>query len=56
VYQGTKEAEALGQVVLANQFVTGLLPEIKSKVAGSEGNFDHLLTKAKAKIHDLGSV
>jgi len=43
-------------VVLANQFVAELLPEIKSKVVG---DFDHLLTKIKfeeAKLHDLGSV
>ena len=32
VYQGTREAEALGQAVLVNQFVVGLLPEIKSKL------------------------
>jgi len=29
VYQGTKKAHALGQTVLANQFVAGLLLEIR---------------------------
>jgi len=40
-------------VVWANQFVTGLLPEIKFKVFGSEGDFDHLLTRLNLS---LGSV
>jgi len=39
VYQGAREAETLGQTVLVNQFVIGLLPEIKSKILGCEGNF-----------------
>jgi len=57
VYQGTKEADTLGQTVLVNQFVAGLLPEIKSKIVGCEGDFNQLLTKARfeeAKLHDLG--
>ena len=36
VQQGTREAEALGQTILTNQFVVGLLPDIKSKIVGSE--------------------
>ena len=32
--QGTLEAEKLGQLVLVNQFVTGLLGDIKAKVVG----------------------
>ncbi|XP_065888471.1 uncharacterized protein [Dysidea avara] len=59
VYQGTREAEALGQTVLVNQFVVGLLPEIKSKIVGCEGKFDQLLTKARfeeAKLRDLDSA
>ena len=58
VQQGTKEAEALAQTVLVNQFVAGLLPEIKSKLVGTEGNFSQLLAKARfkeAKLHHLGS-
>ena len=38
--QGTLEAEKLGQLVLVNQFVTGLLGDIKAKVVGIEGSFD----------------
>ena len=59
VYQGTREAEALGQTALVNQFVVGLLPGIKSKIVGCEGNFDQLLTKARfeeAKLRDLDSA
>ena len=56
VQQGTRDAEEMGQLVLANQFLAGLLPELKSKVAGSEGNFEQLLTKARfeeAKLREL---
>ena len=56
--QGTKEAEPLAQTVLVNQFVAGLLPEIKSKLVGTEGNFSQLLAKTRfeeAKLHHLGS-
>ena len=56
VQQGTREAEEMGQLVLANQFVAGLLPELKTKVAGSEGKLEQLLTKARfeeAKLREL---
>ena len=46
----------MGQTVLANQFAAGLLPELKAKVAGSEGDLEKLLTKARfeeAKLWDL---
>ena len=46
----------MGQLVLANQFVAGLLPELKAKVAGSEGKLEQLLTKARfeeAKLREL---
>ena len=49
----------MGQSVLANQFVSGLILELKSKVAGTEGNLDQLLTKARfeeAKLHDLAGT
>ena len=42
---------------MCNQFVTGLLPDIKIKVAGTEGSFETLLTKARfeeTKFRDLG--
>ena len=38
--RGGSEAEAMGQSVLANQFVSGLQPELKSKVVGFEGSFE----------------
>lgn len=34
--QGTGEAQAMGQSVLAYQFVSGLRTKIKAKVAGTE--------------------
>ena len=54
--QGSKEAEEVGKTVLANQFVVGLAPELKRKVAGTEGNFEQLLTKARfeeAKLREI---
>ena len=33
----------MGQSVLSNQFVSGLKPELKTKVARMEGNFEQLL-------------
>ena len=43
----SKEAEAMGRSVLACQFVAGLLPHLKSKLAGSDSKFEELLTKAR---------
>ena len=40
VQQGTREVEALDQTILTNQFVVGLIPDIKAKIVGSEGNFN----------------
>lgn len=40
--QADQEAEEMGQKVLAYQFVSGLLPELKVKVAGTEGTIDQL--------------
>ena len=56
--QGTQEAEKLGQMVLTNQFVTGLCEDIKIKVIGIEGSFDQVLTRARfeeAKLGDLSN-
>ena len=36
-------AEAMSQSVFANQFVSGLQPELKSKIVGTEGNLEQLL-------------
>ena len=55
--RGSEEMEQMGQTVLCSQFV--LLPEIKSKVAGVEGDLERLLTKARfeeAKIRELAGA
>ena len=54
--RGSHETEQMGQTILSSQFVAGLLPDIKSKVAGVEGNLEELLTKARfeeAKLREL---
>ena len=54
--QGSREAEEMGQSVLTYQFAAGLLAELKPRVAGTEGTFEQLLTKAwfeKAELRDL---
>ena len=56
VQQGSQEAEEIGRCVLSNQFVSGLRPELKTKVAGIEGDFEQLLVKARfeeAKRRDI---
>ena len=56
--KGGTEAEAMGQIVLANQFVSGLRSELKSKVVGFEGNLEQLLVRARfeeAKLRELSS-
>ena len=45
--QGTTVLEDISKSILCNQFVAGLLPDIKIKVAGTEGSFETLLTKAR---------
>ena len=48
----------MGRAVLASQFVSGLWPDIKAKITGTEGSMNALLTKARfeeAKIHYLAS-
>ena len=57
--RGAHEAEAIAQTVLTNQFVAGLRSNIKAKVAGTEGTFGELLTKARfeeAKVRELRST
>ena len=49
----------MGKSVLAYQFVSGLLPELKAKVAGTDGDFEHQLTKAQfeeAKVRELAAA
>ena len=54
--QGTRETEEMGRAILSSQFVTGLQSDIKRNLAGTDGAFDQLLTKARfeeAKLRDL---
>ena len=56
VQQGGEIAESMGKTVLVSQFVAGLLPVLKTKVAGVDGKFDEILVKARfeeAKLRDL---
>ena len=49
-------AETMAQSVLSYQFVDGLVPEIKVKLAGCEGTFEELLSKARfqeARLRDV---
>ena len=53
------EAEKVGQMVLANQFISGLRPELQAKVVGMEGTMDVLVLKARfeeAKARELAEV
>ena len=48
----------MGRSVLAYQLTAGLLPHLKAKIAGQEGTFEELLTKAQfeeAKYRDIAS-
>ena len=57
--RGRPEAEALGQSLLANQFIVGLKPELKKKMVGVEGSVDELLLKSRfeeAKYRELATV
>ena len=47
--QGDGKTESMAKDILAYQFVAGLKLEIKEKLAGVEGDFDQLLTKARLK-------
>ena len=44
---GSEEAEMMGRAVLTNQFISRLQPELKSKLAVQEGNFDQLLARSR---------
>ena len=55
-HQGSPEAEAMGKAVLASQFVSRLQPEVKRKLAGSDGDIQQLLVRARfeeARLRDL---
>ena len=49
----------MDQTVLANQLISGLRPELKAKVVGTEGNLEQLLVKSRfdeAKRKELATV
>ena len=49
----------MGQMVLANQFISGLRSDLKAKVVGTEGNLEQLLVKAwfeEAKKEELAAI
>ena len=46
-HQGSRESEEMGKSVLSSQFVSGLRPDLNSKIAGMEGDMDSLLIKAR---------
>ena len=49
----------MGESVLAYQFVSGLLPDLKVKVAGTDRGFEYQLLKARfeeAKIRELSTI
>lgn len=53
---GNPEAEKVGQIVLVNQFVSGLRSELQAKVVGVEGGMEEIVTKARfeeAKLKEL---
>ena len=57
--KGSSAAQKMGESVLAHQFVSGLLPDLKLKVAGTDGPFKHLLPKARFeedKIRELSTI
>ena len=45
------DVERIGQTVLTYQFVVGLKPEIRFKIAGNEESFDQLLL-LKARLEE----
>ena len=50
------QAEGMGRTLLANQFVTGLRPELKRKLIGVDGSLEELVVKARfeeAKIREF---
>ena len=54
---GSEEEDTMGRAVLANQFLAGLHPKLKGKLAGHESTFDQLLARARfeeAKLRDFG--
>ena len=51
--QGSTDAEEIGKVVLANQFINGLVSELKAKITGKEGWLLSIARFEEAKIRDV---
>ena len=52
------ESNTMSQTVLANQFISGLRPDLKAKVVGTEGKLEQLVMKARfeeAKKRELST-
>ena len=50
------EAEKVGQIILVNQFVSGLRSELQAKVVGFEGGMDEMVARARfeeTKLREL---
>ena len=47
------EAEKVGQIVLINQFVSGLRSELQAKVVGTEGGMDEMVARARFEETEL---
>ena len=54
--RGSTDSKRMGQMVLAYQFVAGLKPEIRLKVAGHEGSFEELLMNAQLEETKLQPI
>ena len=50
---GRLESEGFGRVILAYQFVPGLTPSLRTKVAGVEGSFEQQARLKEAKVKEL---
>ena len=53
------KAEKVGQMVLANQFISGLRPKLQPKIVGMEASMDTLILKARfeeAKARELAGT
>ena len=55
---GNPEAEKVGQIVLVNQFLSGLRSELQVKVVGTEGGMDEMVARAQfeeTKLKELST-
>jgi hypothetical protein len=47
------EAEKVGQIVLVNQFVSGLRSELQAKVVGVEGGMDEMVARSRFELQGV---